>query len=117
MLIIFALSSIPGEDQTGDSEFVWVIEAAPKLLQKSMHVLFYGTLMCLWVWSLQKWGTRARRLLAAAAVTVLYGASMEWLQLGIAGRFGTLSDVLLNALGALCGLLACMAASRRVSGN
>jgi VanZ family protein len=45
------------------------------------------------------------RLLVPIALAVVFGALMEALQAFIPGRYGTLYDVMLNALGAGAGLI------------
>lgn len=108
MAVLLALSVIPGRAQQGDSAFVWMIALTPTALQKIMHVVLYGVLAFLWAWTLSAMDSLSARLLAALAIAIAWGAVLEWSQTGIAGRFGTLSDVLLNAAGAGLGILAAL---------
>jgi VanZ family protein len=103
---LFVLSTIPAREQSGDSTFVWLIARTPSLIQKSLHVALYAVLTGLWVWTLETLPMKlSQRLSMAFVFSVAFGAAMEWYQTRIPGRFGTLFDVLLNALGAVAGLL------------
>jgi VanZ family protein len=105
MTAILALSVVPSQPQPGDSAFIFLVAATPTLLQKTLHVCFYGTLALLWVFTVREaWGPTAR-LAGPFTIAVSYGAIMEVLQLFIPGRFATLYDVMLNALGATVGIL------------
>ncbi len=106
---LLALSIIPGRAEPGDSIFVWAVAATPTALQKTMHVVLYAALAFLWAWTLGAVQSVPARILAAFVVTAGFGAGMEWAQTSIPGRFGTLTDALLNACGALIGLLVALA--------
>lgn len=105
MALLLVASVIPGQAQPGDSVFVWIVAKTPTLLQKSLHLLFYGALAFLLSWSFEPMQSNFQRLLAALVVTVCFGALMEWLQTSVPGRYGTILDVALNAAGALIGLV------------
>jgi hypothetical protein len=107
MGLLVAVSVVPGRALPGDSAFVWAIAKTPTLLQKTMHVCLYGLLTLLWVWTLDT-VPKSYRLVIAAAIAVCFGATMEWYQTRVPGRFGTLFDVALNAGGAVLGLLAAL---------
>ena len=49
--------------------------------------------------------TLSYRSFVAFTITVGFGAFNEWHQLKVAGRYGTITDVMLNAVGAALGLL------------
>ena len=108
VVTIVALSVIPGHARTGDSAFVWLVAATPAPLQKLMHFLIYAGLAWLWVWTLEGIAPRWLRLAIAFTLTVGLGAALEWYQTRVPGRFGTLLDVLLNAAGAVAGLMAAL---------
>ena len=76
------------------------------LLQKLMHVAVYASLTFVWVWTLEEVGSHTVRLALAVAFTVILGATLEWYQTRVPGRFGTLLDVLLNIGGTILGVLA-----------
>lgn len=106
MVALVAVSVIPGRAQPGDSIFVFMVEKTPVLLQKTMHLFFYGLLTLLWVWTLDAVGSKLYRFALAMVIAVSFGAVLEWYQTKVPGRFGTILDVALNAVGALLGLLA-----------
>ncbi len=102
---IVALSIVPGEPQPGDSAFAWAVARTPTLLQKLMHVVVYGLLTMLLVWALEAAGWSPLRAYACGVfVAVALGALLEWVQLSVPGRFGTLYDLALNVAGVICGL-------------
>ena len=69
-------------------------------------MLLYGSLSGLWYWVLAPLPLRpSYRILTAFVIAVGFGAINEWRQIHLPGRYGTLADVLLNAMGAGLGLL------------
>ena len=106
MAVLVIASVVPGETQPGDSVYVWMLAATPTLLQKILHVFVYAFLTLLWAWTLAGLEWMFLRLSSAVTLAVTFGALMEWLQTQVPGRFGTLYDVMLNAVGAMIGLLA-----------
>ncbi len=106
MALLTVASIIPGSAEPGDSVFVWLVAKTPTLLQKSLHVCLYATLAVLWVWTLDAIQSKSRRLVIAVTIAMCFGAAMEWFQTKVPGRYGTIVDVILNAAGALLGLVA-----------
>jgi VanZ family protein len=104
MSIIAVLSLTPDRDNPGDSAFVWLVHVTPTTLQKLMHIACYGSLAVVWWWTLWGLSSTTRRLFAAFAIAVAFGAAMEVLQAFVPGRFGSAYDVVLNGVGALVGL-------------
>lgn len=105
-LLIVALSVVPGHARPGDSVFVWLVSVTPAPLQKLSHVVAYAVLAMLLMWTLDRMPSSiATRVGLVLAITVLTGAGLEWYQTSVPGRFGSLADVILNAGGALTGLL------------
>ena len=103
---VIALSTVPGRPQPGDANFVWLVAATPAILQKAMHILIYGLMACLWVWTLEESiASRWLRPAVAFLLAVGLGATLEWYQTQIPGRFGTLFDVVLNSAGVIAGLV------------
>ncbi|MBK6279551.1 MAG: VanZ family protein [Gammaproteobacteria bacterium] len=104
MTAIFALSSIPdtATPETGlESALCW---ASPEL-QNLLHIPLFGGLAWCWHWGLRSWVKQERwRFGAALAVTLAYAVLDEIHQLGVPGRFGSLTDVVLNAVGAVLAL-------------
>ena len=103
---IVALSIVPGRHQPGDSAFVWLVSVTPTLLQKLLHVVAYATLALLWMWTLEKISSVPLRFALVFTITVAMGVVLEWYQTSVPGRFGTLTDALLNALGSIIGVIA-----------
>jgi len=106
MLVIMALSILPGDPRMDDFKFVWFASSVPNVLKKVAHVVCYGGLAWLWFWALAGIGDTRRRLTVAFVVAVGYGAALEWVQTMVPGRYGTLFDVLVNTIGAVAGLAA-----------
>src|SRR6056297_3667255 len=102
---LLALSIIPGRAEEGDSIFVWAVAATPTPVQKLAHLVLYALLAYLWAWTLESIPSLPARLAAAFALTAGFGAAMEFAQTHIPGRFGNLTDVALNAAGAVIGLV------------
>lgn len=102
--IVIALSISPGVERPGDNLFVWVIVRTPTLIQKIMHVATYAALALSWMWTLASIESRLLRIALTIIATIGLGAILEWQQTRIPGRFGTVFDVALNAIGALIGL-------------
>ena len=70
-----------------------------------MHFLIYAAMTWLWTWSLEGLAPRWARFAIAFTLAVGLGAALEWYQTRVPGRFGTLLDILLNAAGAVAGLV------------
>ena len=102
--LIVVLSVTPGQAREGDSGFVWLVAVTPTLLQKSMHFVVYAVLAALWYWTLESLPSRGLRLAIVLLLSICLGATLEWAQTHIPGRFGALTDILLNAAGTLVGL-------------
>ena len=102
--IVVALSISPGVERPGDNIFVWVIVRTPTLIQKIMHVTTYAALAMSWMWTLDSIESRTVRIALTIIATIGLGAILEWHQTRVPGRFGTVFDVALNALGATIGL-------------
>jgi len=106
MALVMIASLIPGQHKPGGSVFVWLVASTPTLVQKVLHVCFYGVLTLLLVWTLDDIQSNTYRYLIALVIAVIFGAIMEWCQTKVPGRFGTVYDVALNTIGAALGLLA-----------
>ena len=104
-LLLLALSLIPGRAEPGDSVFVWAVALTPTPLQKLMHLLLYALLAFLWAWTLEALESVKVRFAVAALLAASFGVVMELAQTYVPGRFGTLTDALLNGAGAALGLL------------
>ncbi len=102
---IVTISVVPGRPQPGDSVFVWLVAVTPTPLQKLMHFITYAMLAMLLMWSLERINSMSHRIVLALAVTVTLGSFLEWYQTSVPGRFGTLADAVLNAIGATVGVV------------
>ncbi len=101
MLALFCVSSIPGDVMEVAPVFRW---ATPNW-QNLLHVPTYGGLALSWWWALEtRLATVRSRLIAAFTLTMLYALVDESWQLYIPGRYGSLTDLALNALGAALAL-------------
>ena len=93
MGVIFALSSIPS----------FQISFAPSydfVLRKLAHLGEYAVLTVLLWWALEIYSrSKIQSWLLAALAAVLYGVSDEWHRSWIAGRYGSLGDMGIDALG------------------
>ena len=98
MLGIFALSSIPDtgriESQV-DKIFHWV---SPEL-QNLLHIPLFGGLAGCWYWALKPWIIGVNSRIAIAFIfTTIYSFADEYYQLSVPGRFGSFTDIGLNAI-------------------
>lgn len=105
MVLLVIASLTPGKSGPGNRVIGWLVEKTPARMQKVLHVCLYAVLVLLLVWTLGAIQTESYRFLTAFVIAVVFGAVMEWCQTKVPGRFGTLSDVALNAAGAALGLL------------
>jgi hypothetical protein len=101
MLGIFVLSSIPdtGRIETqADKIFHWV---SPEL-QNLLHIPLFGGLAGCWYWALKPWihGVN-RKVITAFILTMIYSFFDEYHQLSVPGRFGSFTDLGLNAIGSI----------------
>ena len=101
---IFFLSSIPDQGAANDTlnPLAWI---SPDV-QNFLHLPVYGGLASLWFWALHHWIDEAGYKYALALLLTLgYGFLDEWHQTFVPGRFGTLTDVGFDVIGAIIGLL------------
>lgn len=106
MLGIFALSSIPDtgriESQI-DKIFHWV---SPEL-QNLLHIPLFGGLAGCWYWALKPWINGFKnRIVTAFIFTTIYSFVDEYHQLSVPGRFGSFTDLGLDAIGSILVLAA-----------
>ena len=80
------------------------VSMTPAPLQKLMHGVAYATLTLLWMWTLEKIYSMPLRIALAFTVSVGIGAVLEWYQTSVPGRFGKLTDVMINTVGSIVGL-------------
>ena len=103
MSLIWFLSSIPMDTASGLSGFVMSIEPG---LQNLLHLPLFGLLACLWLSLLSRSGIpRWSAFVLSGLFATIYGCLDEYHQTFVAGRYGSLGDLLLDMGGALLGLL------------
>ena len=101
MVALYALSSIPG-DQTPDTLagalFMWVEPQWQNLL----HVPLYGGLTASWLWAMGTWPlSRNGLLIISLLLAGMWGLLDEIHQANVPGRYGSITDMLLNICGAI----------------
>ncbi|SFF94532.1 VanZ family protein [Neptunomonas qingdaonensis] len=102
MGLIFLLSSVPGNNINPETflerSLIWISPGFQNLL----HIpLFFG-LALTWIYALEKHiKSNYLTLLTAFALSMLYGIFDEFHQIQVPGRYGSISDLLLDALGAV----------------
>ena len=107
MALLMLVSLIPGHPKNGNfSAFTWLVAKTPPLMQKVLHVCLYGVLALLLLWTFEGIQSSAHRFLISFFIATAFGGVMEWCQIRVPGRFGTLHDMALNAAGAALALLA-----------
>ena len=104
MAALFWLSSIPGTpkpDHPGLHVLVYWISPS---LQNALHVPVYAILACAWHWALRAWLSAPwARTAAACVITSLCGVFDELNQSFVPGRYGSLTDIVLDLTGAVLG--------------
>ena len=103
--LIIGLSVTPGVARPDDNLFSWLYAGTPPTAQKVLHIIMYGLLAFLWVWTLASIESTRLRLGISLLLTLGLGFALEWYQTRVPGRFGTLVAALLNAVGALIGVV------------
>ena len=106
--LIVILSITPDRQQAGDTVFDWLVANTSTWLQKTLHVIVYATLTAMLFWAFESIGSRRLRMVLALTGAIALGAALEWYQLRVPGRFGNLTDILLNSAGAVIGVVAAL---------
>ncbi len=101
---LYLLSSIPGTAETTQDQggiyrlFLWI----PASLQNLFHLPLYGGLAWLWCNTLSnRFAKPWHSGWLAIALASGFGLFDEWHQLGVPGRYASLTDLVLNCVGAL----------------
>ena len=98
---IYWLSSIPGEADPESTILSDMILWTPPAIQNLAHIPLFGFLALLWHRSLSSWMKNGRLLYFSAFLLATgFGILDEWHQLYVPGRYASLTDMALNALGA-----------------
>lgn len=104
--LVVILSITPAIARSGDSVFVWLVMHTATPLQKLLHITIYALMSVLWLWTLADIPSKPMRFALAFTLSVGLGAALEVWQTSVPGRFGTVTDVLLNVAGVAIGLVA-----------
>ena len=105
VILIIGLSVTPGVPRPDDNLFSWLYAGTPPTAQKVFHIVLYALLAFLWMWSLAGIESTRARLAITLLMTLGLGMALELYQTQVPGRFGTLIDVALNAVGVIIGVL------------
>lgn len=107
MALIFVLSAQPGLAITEDA-------SVDLPVRRAAHIAAYAILTILFARGLRA-GTSPTRIAAAALLAVLYGVTDELHQSTVPDRTGRPEDVLIDALGALVGIVVLRFGPRRLT--
>ena len=102
--LVVVLSVTPGIEQPGDSVFGWLVANTATPIQKAMHIVVYAALALVWMWTLATIESIPLRIALTLVFTAGMGAALEACQTRVPGRFATILDVILNALGSVVGI-------------
>lgn len=118
MAALYWLSSIPGTPTAEDPAIYGLFYWVSPTLQNTLHVPTYAVLAAAWHWALRAW-MRApyARSLGACAFASVYGVLDEWHQSFVPGRYASLTDVMLDVVGALLGVWLIVWANRYAAKN
>ena len=112
MALIFAISSMK-QPPLPTPQFEWLS------IDKIYHFIEYAILSVLLTIALvnvpPKWLPQNWIWITAALISILYGASDEWHQTFVPGRFATFSDFVSDAVGSIAGVFGVYLYNRRKS--
>jgi len=95
---IYLLSSIPG-NLSSNSNPSFLLSLVPSSLQNLLHIpLFAGLTSCL-LWALAPIKRQKQTYLIVLAVSLVFAVSDEVHQMYVPGRFGSMSDAILDSIG------------------
>ncbi len=98
---ILGLSTLPGHVLEFEDASDLLVVATPQL-QNFLHIPMYGLLAVLWCKFFAHFRLTVRsNVLVACLITTSFGVFDEWYQSFIVGRYSTIIDAILNAVGAL----------------
>ena len=111
MGLMFVLSSIPMDGATVHIGFLLTLKPA---LQNFLHIPLFGLLAYLWLNALTKNGCPVKKkLIITIIITLGYGLLDEFHQTFVPGRYGSLSDIILNIVGIATGTVIYLQFQRR----
>lgn len=101
IVLLFAGSLVPMSFDAGTPDFL--MQLSPTM-QNLLHIPLFMGLAILWVQVLGRYNATARfKLPLALCFTMLLGVANEYLQLHVDGRYASLTDIIMNGIGALLG--------------
>ena len=100
---IYLLSSIPGEP-TNNSNPSFLLSLIPSSLQNLLHIPLYAGLTSCLLWVLAPIGQKKPIYIIVFSACLAFAVSDEAHQIYVPGRFGSLSDVVLDAVGIILGI-------------
>jgi len=98
---IYWLSSIPGTIDPEEAGLYGIISWTPPALQNLLHIPLFGILAWLWCRTLGCWFTNRGVLLSLSFLFAAGYGVIDEIQLQVPGRYASLTDIALNALGAV----------------
>lgn len=102
MLIIFIASTIPMDNGPNSIDFLTSLNPT---FQNLLHIPLYGVLAFLWARAFQKNNFSFKTMVLMTLFLVIsYGCLDELYQTFVPGRYGGLSDIYLDILGAFLGV-------------
>jgi VanZ family protein len=117
-LVLYSLALAAGSLTPVERDSVLAGGAARRALNNLLHVPADAVLTCLWIVLVRQLAPAAslrRACLFGAVAAAAYGAAMEFGQVFVKGRWCSLGDFLLNALGAVLAGLVLWAWGRRAA--
>ena len=102
---VVGLSVTPGVERPDDNLFSWLFANTAPLVQKVLHVVTYAVLAILWMWTLAGIESLPHRMALSFVLALVLGVALEWYQTTVPGRYGSITDILLNTVGAVLGLV------------
>lgn len=109
MAALLLLSSVPGDNSDEQVPAQVLYSIAPHW-QNLLHIPIYGGLTLCWAWALTAYPLRFKhRLVTAFGLTLAWAVIDERYQMSVPGRYGSVTDIGLNIIGAVCAVaLICM---------
>jgi len=101
MGLVFISSSI---SMDGESKHLKFLMELKPTVQNLLHIPLFGLLAYLWLNALTKNGCPAKKkVIITIIITLGYGLLDEFHQSFVAGRYASLSDIILNIIGIITG--------------
>ncbi len=103
MGLIFISSSIPMDKNADVPKFIISLDPT---LQNLLHIPVFGLLAFLWLKSFTKYAILTfTKVIITLIITILFGCLEEFHQTFVSGRYGSLTDMLLNIVGIFMGIV------------